>query len=92
MKISEEKLDQLVFTFMISSGPDVLVCFDQAKEEFYASFHRKNNPNDIELYRYTVFSDISTDRKILTQRVRNIIEDFISPRDLRDKKIDDVLD
>ena len=88
MKITDKTLDDFVFCFGLSSGPDVLVCFGD--DEFYVQFSRKRNESDIEIFRYKTIQDLRTDKKILKEKVRNSINEFII--NFRDKKIDDILD
>ena len=41
MEISFEKLNSLFFSFRISSGPPVVVCYSQIDDEIYSNFWEK---------------------------------------------------
>ena len=90
----EDYLDDFIFSFNLSSGSDVLICYDQSTQVIYDIFSTKLNPSDIEIFRYTTFMNVRvfSDRdkkKLLKDKLRKSISDFIA--DFRNGKIDDIL-
>lgn len=90
MKITEKELEELHFCFTLSSGPDVVVCYNQSTEKLYSNFFRKRNNNDIEIFRYLIPRDLKRGL-IVREELKKAIEDFIPPKELRDKKINNLL-
>jgi hypothetical protein len=90
MKISKEKLDDLFFTLSLSSGSDVVICYDQSSESLYGALSNKKNINDIEIIRFLIPYDLPKGKNT-KNRLKKAIEEFIPPKELRDRKINDII-
>ena len=88
MIITEEKLDYIYFGCTLSSGPPVLICYSITDDDVYSSFYYKHDVDDILIFK---FETMYHSTKTLKEDLRKSIENFVSPRDLRDQKIDKVL-
>jgi len=85
MEISEEELKHILFGFMISSGPPVLLCYNQDSNKLYTSF---NYPID---KLHEVLYQSHPLNKNIEKEVRGVLKNFKSLKERRDDKLDDLL-
>lgn len=99
MKLTEENLTQLAFTYTISSGPNVCIYYTKDDDNFYATLHKNpKKPWDVLVCELSILTDeeemsiaksnIPFDVSI-RDLIRKPIEDFITQD--RDDKIDSIL-
>jgi len=92
MKLTDKNLQELVSTFMLSSGPDVYIFYNTEEDNFYATLHcfpkNTRHPNIMKIKVFDFLGGRNYTLK-LSNHISNAINDFIS--DCRNKKIDDIL-
>ena len=90
MKLTDKNLNELVFIFMISSGSDVYIFYDNSVCEFYATlycFPRNTLHPNITILRVHEF--INKSQLEVENYIKVSIQAFISKS--RNKKIDDII-
>lgn len=92
MVVSDKVIEWLCFGLRLSSGPDSIVYYDQNTNKFYSTLICPHNEGDIEVYR-SYSSEIRFDSdKTTFEKVKAAIFEFKSPIEIRDEKIDDILE
>lgn len=85
MEISEEELKHILFGFGISSGPLVLLCYNQYTNKLYTSFNYS-----VDKFHEVLYQSHPLNPNI-EKEVREIIKNFKSLKERRDDKLDDLL-
>ena len=99
MKLTDENLANLAFTYTISSGPNVCIYYTKDDDNFYATLHKNpKKPWDVLVCELSIFTDKEEEEiagsflniiDMAKNRIRIAVLDFISKD--RGDKIDSIL-